>query len=87
MLDFLAALDNPQYLPKTLPVLNYTTEERDTLTDIQNNITAYVNTFLAECVTGVQDVEKNWDAYVKEVEGLGIQTWVDMAQEVYDRQK
>ena len=87
MLDFLAALDKPQYLPKTLPVLNYTTEERDTLTDIQNNITAYVNTFLAECVTGVQDVEKNWDAYVKEVEGLGIQTWVDMAQEVYDRQK
>ena len=87
MLDFLAALDDPQYLPKTLPVLNYTTDERDTLTDIQNNIIAYVNTFLAECTTGVQDVEKNWDAYIKEIEGLGIQTWIDVAQEVYDRQK
>ena len=87
MIDFLAAVDDPQYLPKTLPVLNYTTDEIDSLGDIRSNVVSYVNSFLAECTTGVQDVEKNWDAYVKEIERLGLQTWLDLAQVVYDRQK
>ena len=87
MIYFLAAVDDPQYRPKTLPVLNYTTKEIDSLSDIRSNVVSYVNSFLAECTTGVQDVEKNWDAYVAEIEKLGLQTWLDLAQEVYDRQR
>ena len=87
MIDFLAAVNDERYLPKTLPVLNFTTEEIDFLRVIRSDIVSYVNSFLEECITGVQDVEKNWDAYVAEIERLGLQTWLDLAQEVYDRQK
>ena len=87
MLEFLNAADSEKHGPKTLPVLNFTVEEKDSLGDIRSNIVSYVNSFLAECVTGVQDVEKNWDAYVKEIERLGLQQWLDVAQKVCDRQK
>ena len=86
-LDYLAALDDPKYVPKTLPPLTWTTEESDSLGDTRSNIISYVNSFLAECVTGVQDVNKNWDGYIKEIESLGLQNWLDMAQMIYDRQR
>jgi putative aldouronate transport system substrate-binding protein len=87
MVDFLAAVDSDKYVAKLLPVLNYTTDEIDELGDIRSNVVGYVNSFLAECTTGVQDVEKNWDAYLKELDKMGLQTWLDMAQTVLDRQK
>lgn len=86
-LDFLASLDDEKYLPKTLPVLNWTTEEKDAIGDTRSNITSYVNSFLAECVTGVQDIDKNWDGYLKEIESLGLQNWLDIAQTIYNRQR
>ena len=87
MIDFLTAVDSDKYVSKILPVLNYTTEEIDALGDIRSNCVSYVNTFIAECTTGVQDVEKNWDAYLAELDKMGLQTWLDMAQTVLDRQK
>ena len=89
MLEILKALDDSKYVPKTLPILNYTQAELEILnkTAIRSNVVSCVNTFLEECITGVQDVETSWDAYLAELESLGLNEWLEIAQQAYDRQK
>lgn len=74
-------------IPKLLPVLNYTDEEKEAFGDARSNIISLVNTFLAECTVGVQDVQKGWDGYIKEINSLGYDAWMKAAQAAYDRQK
>jgi putative aldouronate transport system substrate-binding protein len=74
-------------IPNLLPVLNYTEEEKEAFGDARSNIISLVNTFLAECTVGVQDVQKGWDGYIKEIKSLGYDVWMEAAQAAYDRQK
>jgi hypothetical protein len=74
-------------IPNLLPVLNYTDEEKEAFGDARSNIISLVNTFLAECTVGVQDVQKGWDGYIKEINSLGYDAWMKAAQAAYDRQK
>ena len=87
MLEFLEVLGDSKYVPKTLPILEYTEAERDILGDTRANIISYVNWFLEACVTGKWDVEKYWDTYLAELEALGINKWLEIAQQAYERQK
>lgn len=74
-------------IPNLLPVLSYTEEEQDIMGDCRSNIISLVNTFLAECTVGVQDVQKGWDGYIKEIDSLGYAAWMECAQAAYDRTK
>jgi hypothetical protein len=89
MLEFLETLGDSKYVPKTLPILEYTEVERMRLNqgDTRANIISYVNRFLEECVTGKRDVEKYWDAYLAELESSGFNKWLEIAQQAYDRQR
>ena len=89
MLEFLNALGNSKYVPKTLPILEYTEVERMRLSqgDTRANVISYVNWFLEECTTGKRDVEKYWDAYLAELEALGLCEWLEITQQAYDRQR
>lgn len=89
MLELLEALGDSKYVPKTLPILEYTEVERIRLNqdDTRSNIILYVNNFLEECITGVRDVETSWDAYLAELEALGLHKWLEIAQQAYDRQR
>ena len=87
MLEFLEVLVDSKYVPKTLPILEYTEAERDILGDTRANIISYVNTFLEECITSKQDVDTSWDAYLAELEALGLNKWLEIAQQAYDRQR
>lgn len=85
--EYLRTVDNPKYVPKTLPVLNYSNEEKNEMLKIQSAILSCVNTFLEECITGVRDVETSWDAYLAELEASGFSKWLEIAQQTYDRQR
>ncbi len=68
----------------TLPTLIYTQEEADELAEIQENVTSYVDTAIAEFITGNRPLS-DWDNYLEELESLGLQTWIDYSQNAYDR--
>ena len=87
MVDYLKVVSNPKYVPKTLPVLSYTAEEIASLGDVRFQVISCVNTYLEECITGVRDVETSWDAYLAELEAFGLNKWLEIAQQAYERQK
>lgn len=69
---------------KTLPSLIYTTEEADKIAEIQENIKSYVDESLAEFVTGNRPLS-DWDNYLKELNTIGLDDWLVIAQTAYDR--
>lgn len=70
-----------------LPVLKYTADEQEIRDEVRNLVKGYVRETLAQFVTGALDIDKDWDAYVKELEKMGLQDWIDVAQTAYDRVK
>ena len=41
----------------------------------------------AEFVMGIRDVEKDWDAYINELNGLGLARYLELSQQQYDLNK
>jgi len=69
---------------KVLPVLKYTNDEAEKLAEIQENVLTYVKQSLAEFVTGNRPLS-DWDNYLSDLENMGLQEWLDVAQTAYDR--
>lgn len=70
----------------TIPALQYTLEEAEAIAMPIADITTYVNTATAEFITGQRPFDDaNWQAYIDELNRMGLQTWIDAAQAAYDR--
>lgn len=70
---------------KVLPTLKYTLEEAEQIQDQLTTIPDFVKQSLAEFVTGARDAESDWDSYLKELDNMGLQQWLETAQASYDR--
>ncbi|MBQ8231642.1 MAG: extracellular solute-binding protein [Lachnospiraceae bacterium] len=69
---------------KPLPSLSYGDDgaERATLyTDIVN----YCATANVQFITGERDLDKDWDTYLEELEKMGLQRYIEIQQNAYDR--
>lgn len=73
---------HPEYI---LPLLHYTKEEADQIQDALSNIPVFVNQTMAEFITGARDIDKDWDAYISELDTMGLRDWLTCAQAAYDR--
>ncbi|GHV86710.1 ABC transporter substrate-binding protein [Spirochaetia bacterium] len=80
------ASNHPQYV---LPALQYTVEEAAKIAETVTNINDYVQQSTAEFATGVRDINNDgqWNAYLRELDNIGLKQWVSTAQTVYDRQR
>ncbi|ETT86224.1 extracellular solute-binding protein [Viridibacillus sp. FSL R5-0477] len=67
-----------------LPGLNYTLEENDKISTITTDVQTYVDEMTAGFITGKQDFGK-WDEYKKSLDKMGLQTYLEVSQEAYDR--
>ncbi len=65
--------------------LIYTSDELDERAEIMASTESYVNQSLYEFVTGGKDIDKDWDAYIKELKALNIDRLLEIAQTAYDR--
>ena len=74
----------PQHL---LPTLKHTLEELDQISDIRVDINEYINQCVAQFILGGMDIETEWDAYVAELDRLGLATYIEVAQAAYERAK
>ena len=76
---------NGKHPENILPALKYTMEETEECQDALTNIPDYVKRALAEFVTGARDIDKEWDAYLSELDNMGLSVWLKDAQAAYDR--
>ena len=75
----------PKHPDHVLPALKYTMEEAEQLQDPLTTLPDFVKQALAEFVTGARDIEGGWDSYLKELDTMGLQQWLETAQTAYDR--
>lgn len=69
-----------------LPGLNYTVEESEQVSAIATDINTFIDESIAGFVTGKTSFDK-WDDYVKTIEKMGLEDYLELAQGAYERIK
>ena len=76
--------------PKIIcPTLIYTEDEKELTSMERTNTSDRANKAMTEFCTGVLDPnsDADWNAYLKELNDLGMSVWLELAQTTYDKQK
>lgn len=68
-----------------LAPLHYTLEEATEIQDAMVNIPSYVKQSMAEFITGARSLDGDWDAYLSELNNMGLEQLLTHAQEAYER--
>ena len=85
--DFLTAETEEKITPfakVTFPLLYLTTEESDKVRDAATDLKTYVEQMEAKFITGLESIS-NWDKYVQTLESMGLEEYVSVHQQAYDR--
>lgn len=72
------------YIVDEFPVLTFTTEDRDTITDLESQIRSYMLENTARMMVGARNVTE-FDQFVQELNGIGLQQLTAIYQAAYDR--
>lgn len=73
--------------PQQQELLKFTDEEQYVIDNKYADISLYADEMQAKFITGVADIEKEWDAYVAECEKMGLAEVLEVYQASYDRWK
>lgn len=74
--------DDAYILPK---FLSYTSEESRERSRIVSGITKYMNDMTVKFITGVADINIQWDSYVNELKKMELDRAVEITQQALDR--
>ena len=69
----------------TLPPLILTTEESNTYSNVMADLSTYVSECLLKFIVGDMDLEKDWDTYVANVEGMDLEKALECKKAAYER--
>ena len=72
------------YIVEEFPVLTFTTEDRDTITDLESQIRSYMLENTDRMMVGARNVAE-FDQFVQELNGIGLQQLTAIYQAAYDR--
>ena len=77
------------YLPKAvpnknLPLLIFTADQSKDISQLAPAIEAFVDQAFAEFVTGKRNPDKDWDAYLKQLNDLGFAKFIKTYQDAYN---
>jgi putative aldouronate transport system substrate-binding protein len=77
---------HPRYI---LPTLKYNIDDAVKNAQVITDVNQFVRQAIAEFTTGARDInnDAHWNAYLRELNSLGLQQWINSAQATYDRQK
>lgn len=70
-----------------LPILKYTAEELDEINDLRTSIESHVKNSVAQFILGARSLENEWNTYLKELETIGLSTYLRVAQGAFERTK
>jgi putative aldouronate transport system substrate-binding protein len=65
--------------------ISYTADESNQIAEIKSNITSYWHEAMTLFVIGDMDIDTEWDAYLAELNDLGLKEYMAVAQEAYTR--
>ena len=74
------------WAPKeVIPKLIYTVEENNTIQDIRISLNNYVMEMTSAFLAGNRDIDASWEAYLAELNSIGLARFISVNQTVYDR--
>ena len=86
--NYQKALEEKPYIQ--MDPLLYTEEEKERVNTETANCKAWIQTMRAKFITGTENCDPSddaqWNDYLKELDKLGMDAWMEQAQKVYDRQ-
>lgn len=69
-----------------IPKMTYAEGDQETVSQIRTAVKDYASNAFVEFITGKRDIEKDWDAYLAELEQLRYYDMLDLIQKTYDAQ-
>lgn len=82
-----ATADNYEpYKKQVVPPLFLTAEESEEYVGLDTAIRGFVNENIARFALGHRDLDKEWDSYLKELNGMGLERMLTIANQAYERQ-
>ena len=73
----------PEFIPALIPTIEESMEQSVMITDMNSYVTESRRKF----VTGEWNFEKDWDAYVEQMDKMGSSRYAEIKQAQYDRYK
>lgn len=70
-----------------LPLMRFTEEEQSEASIISTDIGNYVKEMKAKWITGESDVNADWEAYKEQLKKMGVDRYLEIYSQAYDRYK
>ena len=67
------------------PSLNRTAEEQEVYSVLHTDISAYVQNYFAECVTGIISIDDTWDDFQATLKQMKVDTMIQIQRDTYAR--
>lgn len=62
-----------------------TVDESEELSILDTDLQSYSKNMLAKWIAGESDVNQDWDSYLEELNKIGLDRWLELKQQIYDR--
>lgn len=76
----------PAEVGVTLPIINNTEEETQRISDLESNITAYMENYVAELIVGEISLDDTWEDFQNTLLEMGVEELESLYQAGYDRE-
>lgn len=73
-----------QYTYPRLPNIQLDEIENDRLSDLKTDLSACVDNYIARWIVGEGDIAEEWDAYIAEMEAIGVEEYIELQQKKLD---
>jgi len=81
-----SAYYDPAYQPKeVIPKLIYTEEELNDIGEISATLRSYIIESTSNFLAGNRDIDSTWNAYINDINNIGLGRFLSTVQKVYDR--
>lgn len=69
----------------SLPKLSVSEEQANDYSRIETEIKDYQNEAIVQFITGTMDLDKDWDSYVAQLDNIGLQDYLSMSNDAYQK--
>jgi putative aldouronate transport system substrate-binding protein len=71
---------------ETMPALLYQGDDSATFTQLKTAVRDYAKIAIVDFITGMRNVDKDWDSYLADLNKLGYGKMIELMQKTYDAQ-
>jgi len=75
----------PYQVDKTLPSMSVDEATAAEISEFESNLVSYYQEMMAKFIRGEASLDNDWDAYLKELDKIGLKRYLEIYQEAYDR--